>query len=137
MVAVLEVAPFMVKISGTADPGVTPEGICTLTWYSPTKPGAKPEKVTLAASPPMVTVGVSMVVELPPASAPDFGWFRTAPSPLQKMLMNPPRGTGEAFLPGIDPVGAAKVSVLAMRIAPWPAALTTKIPGEAGPTVMV
>jgi hypothetical protein len=44
-----ETAPFwpvIVSTTGTASPVGTPAGICTFTWYSPTKPGAKPAKIT-------------------------------------------------------------------------------------------
>ena len=43
--------------TGTADPAVTPAGICAFTWITPaTVPGAPPAKFTVAGCPPMVTV---------------------------------------------------------------------------------
>ena len=50
-----------VTTTGTLGPAVTPAGTCAFTWYSPTYPGASPENVTGASSPPTVTVVVLSV----------------------------------------------------------------------------
>lgn len=81
-----EVAPPMEIVSGTALPEATPAGTMALTWYRPTKPGARPENNAFSVIPPMVTVassvvGASAVVE---AAAPVAGWFAlTGPRPVQ------------------------------------------------------
>src|ERR1017187_3001681 len=62
MVTVLEVAPPIKMTTGVAFPAATPAGTCTFTWYSLTKPGASPEKSTCAGTPPIITVGVAVVM---------------------------------------------------------------------------
>ena len=52
---VLLATPFWVSTSATALPAVTPAGTRAFTWYSPTKPGAKPANSTAASTPPIVT----------------------------------------------------------------------------------
>ena len=76
-VTVFEVTPPMEIVTGTALPAATSAGTRALTWYRPTKPGARPDHVfaALAVIPPMVTVassvvGASSVVE---AAAPVAG----------------------------------------------------------------
>jgi hypothetical protein len=61
IVTVFEVTPPMEIATGTALPASAVAGTRALTWYSPTKPGARPENRTLADTPPMVTVGVVRV----------------------------------------------------------------------------
>src|ERR1017187_4590949 len=56
IVTVLEVLPPIEIVTGTAFPGAADAGTRAFTWYSPTKPGARPEKMTWAGTPPMVTV---------------------------------------------------------------------------------
>src|SRR5262245_21179314 len=63
----LLVTPFCVSTSGTEGPAVMPGGIRTLTWYSPTNPGASPANVTGAAMPPIVAVTGSTVCAGGPA----------------------------------------------------------------------
>src|SRR5438477_12066910 len=60
IVTVFEVAPLMDSTTGTLSPR-TPSGTWTFTWFRLTKPGAKPEKITFAGTPPIVTVGMAMV----------------------------------------------------------------------------
>jgi hypothetical protein len=57
IVTVFDVAPGMEITTGTALFAANPGGTCAFTWYSPTKPGARPEYDTPAGTPPMVTVG--------------------------------------------------------------------------------
>jgi len=64
IVTALDKAPPIDSTTGTAEPVPDPAGTCRLTWYSPTDPGAKPEKSTGAGTPPMVTTGVVMVSEV-------------------------------------------------------------------------
>jgi hypothetical protein len=63
IVTVFDTAAPIETMTGTALPDAIPEGTCTLTWYSPIVPGASPENSTLAATPPIVTVGMAMVVD--------------------------------------------------------------------------
>ena len=70
IVTVFEVAPGCDIATGTSAPPGAPAGTCALTWYSPTKPGASPEKRTWAGTFPMVTVGFVRVSENP---LPDAG----------------------------------------------------------------
>jgi len=58
-----DVTPPIERITGTAGPLALPAGTRTFTWYSPTAPGARPEKKTLAGAPPIVTVGLVGVEE--------------------------------------------------------------------------
>src|SRR5665213_211680 len=85
IVTVLELTPPIDRTTGTADPNATPAGTCTLTWYSPTVPGASPEKTTFAGTPPMVTVGVVVVSDRVAfeAACPLPGAFVTSPRPVQ------------------------------------------------------
>ncbi len=85
MVTVFEVEPPIVITTGTALPGDTPVGTCTFTWYSPTKPGERPENAAVIGMPPMVTVGVATVLASGPPgpAAPLAGRLFTSPSPVQ------------------------------------------------------
>jgi hypothetical protein len=85
IVTVLEVTPPTEITTGIADPVATPAGTCTLTWYSPTAPGASPANSTGASIPPIVTVGVVVVDEIIvlEAGVPLGGGLVTAPSPVQ------------------------------------------------------
>src|SRR5437016_6571036 len=51
----------------TALPAGAPAGTCTLTWYSPTPPGARPENWTAAGMPPMETSGMRLTAGARPA----------------------------------------------------------------------
>jgi hypothetical protein len=68
--------------TGTAEPLDEPAGTSAFTWYSPTDPGARPEKSTCAWTPPMVAIGVVVVSESWSFSGgePLGGWLVTAPS---------------------------------------------------------
>ena len=55
--AVLEVVPPMLRTSAIALPLGALIGIWKFTWLRPTKPGAGPEKETVAGAPASVTVG--------------------------------------------------------------------------------
>jgi hypothetical protein len=59
----LDVRPPIEIVTGTALPGAVDAGTRAFTWYSPTKLGASPEKITLAGTPPMLNVGVVVVVD--------------------------------------------------------------------------
>jgi hypothetical protein len=85
IVTVFEVALPIERTTGIAELGVTPAGTCTLTWYSPTVPGASPEKSTVAGNPPIITVGLVVVAEgvVFDAALPLAGEFVTGPSPVQ------------------------------------------------------
>ena len=63
MVTVFEVEPPIEITTGTALPSADASGTTTLTWYSPTYPGARPANNTEADAPPTVTVGSLVVVE--------------------------------------------------------------------------
>ena len=71
--------PPMLMVS--SDPGGAFAGICTFTWYSPMKPGVKPENDTGAAMAPILAaawsgdVGCRLVVDagLPVTMAPATG----------------------------------------------------------------
>jgi hypothetical protein len=75
----------MLITTGIAAPFEDPAGTSTLTWYSPTAPGAKPENRTAAGLPPMDTAGVVVVDEIGSLSAgePLAGWLVTGPRPVQ------------------------------------------------------
>jgi hypothetical protein len=85
IMTVFEVTPPIDRVTGTAGPGVTTAGTCTLTWYSPTVPGESPEMVTVAGIPPIVTLGSVMVEDrvVLDAALPLAGGFVTSPSPVQ------------------------------------------------------
>jgi hypothetical protein len=70
--------------TGTESPADTARGTWAFIWYKPTKLGARPEKRTVAGTPPMLTAGVIVVRAggLLPAGEPVGGWFVTAPSPV-------------------------------------------------------
>ena len=57
MVTVFDRTPPIVIVTGTAEPLAAACGVWTLTWYNPTKLGARPENVTFASDPPIRTVG--------------------------------------------------------------------------------
>ena len=61
MVTALDVVSPIEMTTGTAVPLGVAAGTCAFTWYSPTNPGARPEKETWAGTLPMVTVGVVVV----------------------------------------------------------------------------
>src|SRR5947207_9008996 len=93
-------------------------------------PGARPEKVTGASCPPILTTGVVMVSAsggVLGARSPDLTAPRTAPSPVQKISSDSPGRAGELLLTNVKS---------ACRIAPalvvWS---ITKIPGEIGLTL--
>ena len=90
MVAVLEVTPPMVSVTGTASPGATPAGMGPFTWYKPTKPGARPAKFAGTSMPPMLTVTGEVVSERELAEAAS-----------RLLLLQPPRqgGCPLGFLP--------------------------------------
>ena len=60
-VTVLDVAPPSEAVTGTASPDAAPSGTCALIWNKPTAPGASPENVTFAGTPPMLTTGVRVM----------------------------------------------------------------------------
>src|ERR1035437_536196 len=62
IVTALDVRPPIEIVTGTALPGAVDAGTRAFTWYSPTKPGARPEKITWAGTPPMLTAGVVVVL---------------------------------------------------------------------------
>ena len=70
---------------GTASPVGAVCGTCTFTWFSPIYPGARPEKVTVAVTVPIVTVGVITVFAsgFADAAAPSADGLSTGPSPVQ------------------------------------------------------
>lgn len=80
-----EVWPAICSETGTDPPAGALPGTCTFTWYKPTKPGAIPAKVTVAGTPPIVTVGALSVGDnvVSEAAEPAAGAFWTAPSPVQ------------------------------------------------------
>ena len=84
MVAAFEGTPPIVNTIGTSGPVGAPAGTCTLIWYRPTYPGASPEKLTVAGTPPTVTVGVARVVAsgLTGPAEPGAGRFETSPRPV-------------------------------------------------------
>src|SRR5262245_15073642 len=55
------VRPPKVMVIGTAEPVGALLGINTLSCHSPTKPGARPLKLMVAGTPPIVTVGLAAV----------------------------------------------------------------------------
>jgi len=57
IVAVFDAAPPMLTTSAIALPLGAVDGIWKFTWFRPTKPGAGPEKETVAGTPAIVTVG--------------------------------------------------------------------------------
>jgi hypothetical protein len=85
IVTVLDVSPAIWIATGIALPLEEPGGTTAFTWYSPTAPGARPENRTVAAAPPIVTVGVTTVHEsgLPGPGEPVAGWLLTKPKPVQ------------------------------------------------------
>jgi hypothetical protein len=75
--------------TGTSLPVVISFGTWALTWYTPTKPGAIPAKVTVACWPPMLTLGSVFTTaggELGPGW-PDATAGSVGPSPVQKIEM--------------------------------------------------
>ncbi len=86
----------------------------------------------------MVTAG-DKSVDWPEPAFPVAAGFWTAPSPLQKMEMNSLRCAGRVLRPGMLPTGAATMSVLAIRIVPWPlpCEFVENRPGPVAPSVIV
>jgi hypothetical protein len=85
IVTAFEVTPPIETTTETAFPLGAPEGTWASTTYSPTDPGARPEKITDVVTPPIVTVGVEVVRAsgLVGAAAPVRGWLVTGPRPVQ------------------------------------------------------
>ena len=85
MVTVLEATPPMLIATTTSEPFVGAAGTKAFTWYVPTKPGARPENRTVACAPPIVTLGMVVVIDkgLFDEDEPVAGWFVTAPRPVQ------------------------------------------------------
>jgi hypothetical protein len=73
--ALFEVAPPTETTTGTALPAGVAAGTRASIRYTPTEPGSRPEKRTLAGSPPTVTAGVIVVSDgaLADAGAPFIG----------------------------------------------------------------
>ena len=69
MVTVFEFTPPMEIETGATELATTPAGTSAFTWYSPTNPGASPENSTVAAAPPIVTVGIVVVQASGPSGA--------------------------------------------------------------------
>ena len=69
MVTVFDEAPPIEMDTGTATPVADPDGTIALIWYTPTSVGARPENITAAVAPPMVTVGVAAVIDSGSVSA--------------------------------------------------------------------
>src|ERR1022692_2001353 len=128
MVTVFEPTPPIEIETGISLPLVASEGTMALTWYRPSKPGARPENSTFAEAPPVVTVGVAVVQ--------DNGWLRaaepvagglvTGPSPVQKICT-----TSLPAIAGVD--GSANLyEGLRMAPCPLPCPFVLKIPGPKG-----
>src|ERR1035437_4600276 len=95
----------MVSTAGMALPTGALDGTCTFTWYSATKPGARPANVTGAFTPPIVTVAVATVLNSGEggASCPSAGTSAgtvdppgptTVPNPVAEIWMHCPRLPG-------------------------------------------
>jgi len=82
IVTIFDCTPPIVTMTGVAAPVVMREGTTALTWYKPMNVGASPEKLTLADAPPIVTVGMLVVVDVFVAVAPLAGGFSTGPKPV-------------------------------------------------------
>src|SRR5687767_14084666 len=133
MVTVLLFLPLMLTTTGMLLPMVAACGTVTLIWLSPTKPGAVPEKFTVAGIPSMVTVAGTAVV-LPAEGEPVSRGGEVAPRPVRKMVTISPRRAGRLVRPGTLPAGSARVSggdAKGIRIAPGPVPcwFSVKIPG--------
>jgi hypothetical protein len=61
IVTVFDVTPPIEMVTGTAAPPGVPAGTSAFTWYSPTYPGARPEKIASPDTLPILTVGTVVV----------------------------------------------------------------------------
>ena len=128
---ILDVVPPIDSDTGTALPFIDAVGTKAFTWYRPTAVGERPEKLTVAETPPTVSVVVVVVTArgLTGAAAPLAGWFVTGPRPVQKISMYVEPGTAGFEESTIRYEGSV--------IAPCPCAFIVKIPGEKAASCMV
>ncbi len=116
--------PPIEMVTGTAFPVAEPAGTIAFTWYSPIKPGVRPENTTSARAPPIDTAGVLVVNDsgLAGVRTPVAGRFVTAPKPVQKITTVLPGAAGfEESTSWFEP----------STMTPWPVppTVSVKIPG--------
>src|SRR5580698_11640849 len=91
----------MVQVTACT-PVPIPAGTVAFTWYKSANCGARPLNDTLAVCPPIVIVGVAMVVDVASvAGQPSAGWLLTGPRPLRYRATVVPRATGLPAVTGL------------------------------------